>query len=70
MQKVFNMEVDLLYLSNQRLFSDYIKELNSDSIYLLNEIVHILRNKVTFLDEKQALLASVKAGEADFRLKE
>jgi hypothetical protein len=70
MQKVFSTKIDLLYPSNQRLFFNYIKELNSDSIYLLNEIVHILRNKITFLDEKQALLASVKAGETDFRLKE
>jgi hypothetical protein len=70
MQKVFSTEIDLLYPSNQRLFFNYIEELNSYSIYLLNEIVHILRNKITFLDEKQALLASVKAGETDFRLKE
>ena len=69
-QKVFDTEIDLLYPSNQTLFFNYIGELNKDSIYFLNEIVNILRGKITFFDEKKVFIAYIKAGETDFRLKE
>lgn len=69
-QKVFDTEIDLLYPSNQTLFFDYVGELNIDSIYLLREILKILRDKIVFLDENQVMTAYIKAGETDFRLEE
>lgn len=69
-QKVFDTEIDLLYPPNQTLFFNYIGELNTDSIYLLREILAILRDKIGFLDESQVMLAYIKAGETDFRLEE
>ena len=69
-QKVFRTEIDLFYQPNQALFFNYISELNQDSIDLLNEIVRILRSKISFLDESQVIEASIKAGETDFKLKD
>lgn len=67
-QKVFNTEIDLLYPPNQTLFFNYVGGLNIDSIYLLGEVLKILRDKIVFLDKKAVLIAYAKAGDTDFRL--
>jgi hypothetical protein len=68
-QKVFETEIDLFYPPNQKLFFDYIGELNMKSIYYLEIIIDILENKIEFWTNDKILEMANKAGMTDFSLK-
>lgn len=69
-QKVFDTEIDLAYPPNQKLFFNYIEDLNIDAIDFLTEIEMILKNEIEYWDQNALIEMARKAGETDFNLKE
>ena len=67
-QKVFKTEIDLFYPPNQKLFFDYMGELNLNSIYYLGAIIDILENKIEFWSNDKMSEMANKAGMTDFNL--
>lgn len=69
-QKVFDTEIDLAYPPNQKLFFNYIGDLNIDAIDFLTEIEMILKTEMEYWDKNELFEMARKAGETDFNLKE
>lgn len=69
-QKVFDTEIDLGYPANQKLFLNYVGDLNIDAIDFLTEIEKILKDVIEFWDKNELLKMAIKAGETDFNLKD
>jgi len=68
-QKVFETEIDLLYPPDQKLFFNYVGELNCDAIDFLTDIEKILKGKIEFWNKDELFEMAKKAGETDFNLK-
>jgi hypothetical protein len=67
-QKVFNTKIDLFLPHNQRMFFNYIDELNKNTIDFLSSIITLLENQLEFWDDIKLMEMARKAGKTDFRL--
>lgn len=68
-QKVFDTEIDLLYPPNQKMFFNYVGNLNVDAIDFLSDIENILKERIIFWDKNELFRMALKAGKTDFNLK-
>lgn len=68
-QKYFKTEIDLNYPPNRKLFLNYLRQLNTDSIKWLKQIKSLLEQDFKYTNLQESFEFSKIAGQTDFNLK-
>jgi hypothetical protein len=69
-QKEFDTEIDLFYPPDQKLFFNYIGEINTDAIAFLTVLENLNNKQIEYWSRDKMFEMAIKAGETDFNLKE
>lgn len=67
--KIFDEEIDLALPEYERIFLDFISELNNKSLSFIDKILEVLNSKIKYWDEPEMLKMMSKAANTDFKLK-